>query len=190
MKSKKYKPKIMVSSTVYGFTDQITQIAALLKKWGYEVWNSHLGTIKTSSQHSTLEDSVISAKECDLFLGIIRTTCGSGNIGDKNITFEEMKAAIDAGKPYWFIVHHDVPFTRQLFKHIKNSESIEFKDKKFFDPLCLEMYNYAIKDDDDIEERVGNWVQEFYSFSDIATYLKTQFNDNKESIIKLFEERN
>ncbi|WP_395138856.1 hypothetical protein [Armatimonas sp.] len=37
--------KIMVSSSVYGFEDTLTQLCAVLESYGYEVLNSHYGTI-------------------------------------------------------------------------------------------------------------------------------------------------
>lgn len=184
MKQKKYKPKIMVSSSVYGFENELNQICALLKKMGYEVWNSHLGTIKVSPELSNMDNCLKAVEGCDLFLGIIRTNCGTGNIDGKNITFEEMKKAVELKKPYWFLSHRDVVFARQLFRNVENPSSIIFKSKKFFDPLCIEMYNFVIKDDIPVGERTGNWNHEFYIFDDIARYLKTQFKD-KESILRL-----
>ncbi len=183
MKQKKYNPKIMVSSSVYGFENDLKQICALLRTMGYEVWNSHIGTIKVNPRLSNIENCLKAVEKCDLFLGIIRTNCGTGNIDGKNITFEEMKKAVEMKKPYWFLTHRDVVFARQLFKNIETAP-ISFKSKKFFDPLCLEMYNFVIKDDVPIGERTGNWNQEFYQFDDIARYLKTQFKD-KESILRL-----
>jgi len=38
-------PNIMLSTSVYGFENEISQICALLKDLGYNVWNSRLGTI-------------------------------------------------------------------------------------------------------------------------------------------------
>ena len=183
MKHRKYKPKIMVSSSVYGFENDLNQMCALLTRMGYEVWNSHLGTIKVNPELSNLENCLKAVEACDLFLGIIRTNCGTGNIDGKNITFEEMKKAVKMKKPYWFLTHRDVVFARQLFKNIETTP-ISFRSKKFFDPLCLEMYNFVIKDDVPVGERTGNWNQEFYQFDDIARYLKTQFKD-KESILRL-----
>ena len=167
----------MVSTSVYGFEEQISQICALLKDLGYNVWNSHLGTIKVNPNLSNLENCLKAVEDCDLFFGIIRTQCGTGYIGDKNITFEEMKKAIELKKPYWFLVHRDVTFARQLFKKIEQPKSIIFKDKKVFDPLCIEMFDYVTKSDQPVEVRTGNWVQEFFTFVDIANYLKTQFGD-------------
>lgn len=184
--SKKYKPTIMVSSSVYGFQNELTQICALLKKMGYEVWNSHIGTIKVNPALTNMENCIRAAEECDLFLGVIRTNCGTGNIDGKNITFEEMKAAVDMNKStYWFLAHHDVVFARQLLKKIKRVKdpmTVKFKDKKFFDPLCIEMYNFAIKEGE-LGKKPGNWVQEFYGFDEIATFLKRQFKD-KASIVE------
>ena len=170
------KPNLMVSTSVYGFENEISQIAALLKS-EYNVWNSHLGTIKVNPNLSNLENCLKAVEDCDLFLGIIRTQCGTGYIGDKNITFEEMKKAIKLKKPYWFLVHRDVVFARQLFNRMEHPENVKFKDKKFFDPLCVEMYEYVIQSGIPVEARTGNWVQEFFTFDQMATYLNTQFSD-------------
>ena len=171
------KPNIMVSTTVYGFERDIAQICALLNELGYNVWNSHIGTIKVDPNLSNLENCIKAVENCDLFLGIIRTQCGTGNIGDKNITFEEMKKAIELKKPFWFLAHRDVVFARRLFKKMEHSENITFKDKKFFDPLCIKMYDYVIQSGNPVETRTGNWVQEFYRFDEIEKYLKTQFGE-------------
>lgn len=178
-------PNIMVSSSVYGFEDTLSQICALLKGRGYNVWNSYLGTIRVNSKFSNMENCLKAVEECDLFLGIIRTQCGTGYIGDKNITFEEMKKAIELKKPYWFLVHRDVIFARQLFRKIENPENVKFKDRKFFDPLCIEMFDYVAKSKEPVEARIGNWAQEFFTFDDIANYLNTQFAD-KEYIINQY----
>ena len=92
----------MVASTVYGFEDQISQIVAQLNTLGYEVLNSHYGSIKVNPRLSNLKNCLNAVEECDLFFGIIRPYYGTGNIGNKNITFEEIKKAIRLKKPYWF----------------------------------------------------------------------------------------
>ena len=48
MSKKKNNVKIMVGSTVYGFEDQISQIVAQLITLGYEVLNSHYGSVKVN----------------------------------------------------------------------------------------------------------------------------------------------
>jgi hypothetical protein len=70
----------MVGSTVYGFENDLTTIVALLKRLGYDVLNSHVGTIKVVPTLSNLENCLKAVEECDLFLGIIRPYYGSGNI--------------------------------------------------------------------------------------------------------------
>lgn len=46
----------MVGSTVYGFENELYQIVALLHSMGYEVLNSHVGTIKVNPNLSNLEN--------------------------------------------------------------------------------------------------------------------------------------
>lgn len=75
------------------------------------------------------------------------------------------------------MAHRDVVFARQLFKRMEHPEKVLFKDKKFFDPLCLEMYDFVVQTGTPVEARTGNWVQEFFTFEDIATYLNAQFGD-------------
>ena len=125
----------MVGSTVYGFENELYQIVALLQTLGYEVLNSHVGTIKVNPKLSNLENCLNAVDECDLFLGIIRPYYGTGNIGEKNITFEEIKRAIELKKPYWFLVHRDVVFARKLFTKIKDADKIEVRKNNFFERL-------------------------------------------------------
>lgn len=122
------KIKIMVGSTVYGFENELYQIVALLHSMGYEVLNSHVGTIKVNPNLSNLENCLNAVDECDIFLGIIRTHYGTGIIGDKNIAFEEIKRAMEQRKPYWFMVHRDVVFARKLFGKIKGLIKLKYTE--------------------------------------------------------------
>lgn len=178
--SKKNKIKIMVGSTVYGFEDQLSQIVAQLNTLGYEVLNSHHGSIKVNPHLSNIENCLNAVKDCDLFLGIIRPYYGTGNIGDKNIIFEEIKKAIELKKPYWFLVHRDVVFARNLFKKmkLKSGDEIVIEDNKFFDKRCIGIYEYVIKNHvKDLALRNGNWAQEFYRLDELMAYINTQFTD-------------
>ena len=167
----------MVGSTVYGFENELYQIVALLHSMGYEVLNSHVGTIKVNPNLPNLENCLNAVDECDIFLGIIRTHYGTGIIGDKNIAFEEIKRAMEQRKPYWFMVHRDVVFARKLFGKIKGADKIEIHRNDFFDKRCLDVYEYVIKTGTALSERRGNWAQEFYSINDIFTFINTQFGD-------------
>lgn len=179
MGKKKAKVKIMVGSTVYGFEDQLSQIVAQLKTLGYEVLNSHHGSVKVNPTLSNLDNCLNAVAECDLFLGIIRPFYGTGNIGDKNITFEEIKKAIELKKPYWFLVHRDVVFARNLFKKmkLKSGDEIIIDDTRFFDKRSIDVYEYVIKNHIPVILRNGNWAQEFYRLDEMMTYINAQFSD-------------
>lgn len=194
-KKQQEKIKVMVGSTVYGFEDNLSQVVALLQTLGYDVINSSHGTVKVNPGLSNLENCLLAVEECDLFLGIIRPYYGTGNIDGKNITFEEFKKAIALKKPYWFLVHRDVTFARKLFKKIKTEDEKPFNAKdsveknEFFDPRCIEVYEYVIKNHVDIELRNGNWAQEFNRLDEIFTYIRTQFSD-KEFINLVLDKKN
>ena len=179
MRKKKSEIKIMVGSTVYGFEDQISQIVAQLNTLGYQVLNSHHGSIKVNPNLSNIDNCLNAVEECDLFLGIIRPYYGTGNIGDKNITFEEIKKAVELKKPYWFLVHRDVVFARNLFKKmkLKSGDEIVFEDNKLFDKRCIDVYEYVIQNHVPVTLRNGNWAQEFYRLDEMMTYINAQFTD-------------
>ena len=200
MAKKKKDIKIMVGSTVYGFEDQLSQIVAQLQLLGYTVLNSHNGSIKVNPKLSNLDNCLKAVEECDLFLGIIRPYYGTGNIGEKNITFEEIKKAIALKKPYWFLVHRDVTFGRLLLGKLrlkmenvlleKNDDLYKKLDvgvakNSFFDERTIEIYNYVIENHIPVTLRNGNWAQEFYRLDEMMTYINTQFSDKDfvESII-------
>ncbi len=108
------KLKIFVASTVYNFEDQLSQVCGVLSGFGYEVWNSHLGTIPANPGLSNRESCLAAVDECDLFLGIIRPVYGSGVVNGRSITHDECLRAIELSKPRWFMVHHNVALARQL----------------------------------------------------------------------------
>lgn len=193
------KIKIMVASSVYGFEDQLSAIVAQLVTMDYDVINSHTGRIKVDPNLSNLENCLNAVEECDLFLGIIRPYYGTGNIGELNITFEEIKRAIQLQKPYWFLVHRDVVFARQLFNKMKAKEEgkklfdvVEVVKNSQFDPRCIEVYEYVIKNHISVELRNGNWAQEFYRLDEMMTYIDTQFSDKDivKNILKQKEANN
>ena len=179
MASRKRKLKIMLGSTVYGFEDQLSQIIAQLQLLNYEVLNSHSGSMKVNPHLSNLDNCLNAVEECDLFLGIIRPFYGTGNIGEKNITFEEIKKAIELKKPYWFLVHRDVVFARLLFSKLKlkSGDKIEVEKNRFFDPRTIEIYEYIIENHIPVTLRNGNWAQEFYRLDEMMTYINAQFSD-------------
>jgi hypothetical protein len=131
------KLKMMVASTVHYFEDQLNQICAVLTGFGYEVWNSHIGTIPVHPGRSNLENCVAAARDCDVFLGIVRPFYGSGRIGDRSITHEEFLEAVRLRKPRWFLVHRAQEFYR-LPEALCYVDS-QFKDAKRIRRICEEM---------------------------------------------------
>lgn len=175
----------MISSSVYGFETYLDQICATLIGYGYDVMSSYMGTIKTDPRLSNLENCVNAVDECDAFIGIIRTDMGTGNIGDKNITMEEMKRAIQRSTPRWFFVDERVPFARNLQNNL-TPPGAKIRKSRYFDPLSIDAYNLAISDTVAVPERKGNWVQPFHALPEILSYLRTNFSDPEyiNSIIK------
>lgn len=134
-------------------------------------------------------------RECDLFLGIIRPIYGSGIVGPRSITHEEMRLAVSLNKPRWFLVHDHVTFTRQLLRpYMKlkdgkpRKKPFRFQPTKVFDDLrVLEMYDDVNQANVPINLRTGHWVQEFHKLGEAMTYLQTQFADS-ERIRQVVEE--
>jgi hypothetical protein len=95
-----------------------------------------------------------------------------------------MKLAIELKKPYWFLVHRDVVFTRQLKKHIyylddkgEQQKNVKIKKSPVFDERTLDIYNHVLKEGKPITTRTGNWAQEFYRLDEALTYVTAQFED-------------
>src|SRR5690606_13895380 len=142
------KIKIMVGSTVYGFQDHLSAICSPLDTYGYEVINSFRGSMRVDPTRSNIDHCLDAVRECDVCLGIIRPYDGSGNIDDTtNITFEEIKLAMKLKKPYWFLVHRDVTFARQLFRSVyvagAESKEVQVKKNTVFDKRTLAVYDHV-----------------------------------------------
>ena len=177
--------RLLLASTVYGFETELNQIAAMLRAYGYEVWNSHLGTIRAHPGKSNLENCLIAVQECDLFLGIIRPFYGSGKIGGRSITHEEMLRAVELVKPRWFLVHDHVTFARQLLRPLFFTKSgnlkkgsLKFPKTAVMDDLrVLTMYDDVIQDGLPIADRKGHWAQQFFHLDEALRYIDTNLKD-------------
>jgi hypothetical protein len=180
------KLTVMVASTVHHFEDHLPQICGVLTGFGYEVWNSHLGTIpRITAKLSNLGNCIAAVGRCDAFLGIVRPYYGSGKVGERSITHEEFLEAIRLRKPRWFLVGKEVTLARQLLKPYMfeaDGKRTDFKLKKnpvIDDLRVIDLYNDAIQNEVEPEARVGHWVQEYYRLPDALTYIDCQFRDPK-----------
>jgi hypothetical protein len=194
--------KVFVATTVYNFESDLNRIYELLDNLGYDVYMSHKGSIPLNSRLSNLINCTNGVEDCDVFLGFIRPSYGTGVLkkGDKSITHYEFETAYKLDIPRFVLADYRVPFTRDLFRNnkvIKNNtnevlkfEDISFKDNKVMDTRCVEMYNEAIKDKEKpASKRTGNWVQSYVDIKDIVLHLESQFK-YPERIKKLINNSN
>jgi hypothetical protein len=184
----KKNTKLMLASTVYGFEDQLSKIIHDIAERDFKVLSSFHGSIKVNPKLSNLENCVKAVHEANCFLGIIRPYYGTGNIKEKNITFEEIKTAIKLNRPRWFYIQRDVIFAEKIMKSIKVNKLEggdtnilnELSQNQSIDKEAVNLYNYVIKNDEkQLELRNGNWAQEFFAFTEALIYIRSQFLDLK-----------
>ena len=185
----KAKPKltVFVSSTVYGIEELLDRVYTLLTSYGYDVWMSHNGTMPVRSDRTTFQNCIAAVDDCNLFLGIITPHYGSGQNPDRpdepSITHQEMLRALERKKPRWILAHDHVVFARSLlsnldFKGRTGRKSLKLKKTPILNDLrVLDLYEDAIidKNDVDLADREGNWVQKFQNTEDGSLFVGSQF---------------
>jgi len=194
MQSKK-RPVLLVSSTVYGIEELLDRVYTILTAFGYEVWMSHKGTLPIYSTKTAFENCIYAVEQCDLFLGLITTSYGSGQ--DKkglSITHQELIKAIELKKPRWLLAHRHVIFSRRFLRDLgyKTKEEREKLTltkgaKSISDLKVIEMYEDAILEIEPLDKKVGNWVQEYDSDEEAFLFASSQFSRFQE-VEKFLEE--
>lgn len=178
------KPTIFVSSAVYGIEELLERIYTLLIQFGYEVWMSHKGTLPVRSDRTAFENCLAGVESCDLFLGIITPSYGSGkDAGTLSITHQELQRAISINKPRWLLAHNDVVFARRLLRDL-GQDTPEKRHKlklrqgatSVTDLRIIDMYEEAIRHYEPLSERNGNWAQPFGADLDALIFATTQFS--------------
>jgi hypothetical protein len=183
--------KMMLASTVYGFEDQLSKIIEYHQQNDFKVLNSFYGSIQVNPKLSNLDNCIQAVHDTNWFSGLVRPYYGTGNIDEKNITFEEIKTAIKLQKPRWFYVHRDLIFASRIMEFIEvkkvlpkdgskklKSVSNILNKNKHIDFETIELYNFITKDNEkNLKLRNGNWAQEYFSFTEAEIYIKTQFSD-------------
>lgn len=184
--------KIMVSSTVYGIEDVLDRVFDILTGFGYTVWMSHKGSIPNFSDRTAFENCLDAVKNCDLFLGIIGTSYGSGvDKGDPDalsISHQELQLAMKLNKPRWMLAHANVITARTLLEKLgfagrAGRTGLNLKRSDVLGDLRLiDMYEEAIIDDHKIpvHRRKGNWVQKFQNTAEAGAYAVFQFHRYQE----------
>ncbi len=195
--------KVFVSSTVYDFETQLTEVFAILDAMGYDVYMSKKGTIPIDSTLNSFVNCVESVGDCDVFLSFIRPLLGTGLYKgeEKSITEQEIETAIDLGMPRFVMADYRVEFAHKFLNMMKldvgdipvtfekeeeiDGEKITYRiPNKLIHPHAVRMYRTAIFNDVRPErKRTGNWVQpfqkvsEYREFSDISVFVEAQFHD-------------
>ena len=121
--------------------DDLGQIVAVLSK-DYEIVYANELIIK-SANNFNIEEHLEVLQKCDLFLGIINPKLANLGINIENIYLEEIKTAMDLKMPYWYLVHRDVTFTRNLLNDLirKSATEIQSKNRYFFDIRTIDICN-------------------------------------------------
>jgi nucleoside 2-deoxyribosyltransferase len=174
---------VLVSSTVYGVEELLERVYVILTQYGYDVWMSHKGTMPVLPDRSNFENCLAAVETCDLFLGIITTQYGSGTPAkdQRSITHEELLKAIALDKPRWILAHDQVVFARSLLRGLgydtaAKRATLSLKKIPVIDDLrVVDMYEAAIRNDIQIKDRKGNWVQKFVTPQDAQLFASAQF---------------
>ena len=177
------KLKLMVCSTVIGFEKELLQICSTLQSYGYEVLNSHFGTVRNRPGQSNEEACLEAVTSCDLVFAIVRTRHGSG------ITMKEICLAISINKAIWSVADANIEVFRQLMKQFlydydsetklpKQRKLVDFQKTSVLEDLrIIDLYNLLIQDHLPENQRRGNWVQAFRNLDDILRYMEANLKD-------------
>lgn len=154
---------------------------------------SHKGTVPVDPSESAMNSCLQAVEECDLFLGIILPTYGSGKEAKDglSITHREAMLAIERNKPRWFLVHEHVAIARQLLGPFRDESAkglfrlkagVEFRPTPILRDLrVLELFELAMRHDlPDVANRRGNWVQPFGPDDDARLFVTAQFRRYRE----------
>ncbi|SFI15332.1 protein of unknown function [Planctomicrobium piriforme] len=176
------KPIIMVSSAVYGIEELLEVVFGILNTAGFTVWMSHKGTVPVDPRKSNFENCLEAVRACDLFLGILTTSYGSGKDGDGlSITHQEVLEALKIDKPRWFLAHHDLIFARGLlrdfgYRTTAARAGLTLQGKKLVEDLrVIDMYEAVIQAEKKLADRKGNWAQPFATDDDAKIFVVSQF---------------
>lgn len=184
--------KVMISSSVYGAESLLRQTYATLKRFGYEVICSPVGTVPVNPKKPNLQNCLEAVDECDIFVGFIRPIYGSGRDSkiDKSITHLELERAMarKPALPRWILAHSSVVKMRRLLRQVyykkgggRNEKKFEPLKGEFDDVRVIEMYDLAAdtQSKKPWSQRVNHWVHEYHYDFEALDYLSAQFKDPK-----------
>lgn len=135
----KKKQKIWLSATSI-LEEELHLIKNVLLKRYTVIYSNDL--IENAGENFNEENHLALLDQCDLFLGIINPKLKTTNCIPRDIYRKEIEHAMVLEKPYWYLVHRDVTFTRNLLKDLvlNDEKNIESKNKYFFDIRTIGIY--------------------------------------------------
>ena len=153
-----------------------------------------------NSGQSNFDNCLEAVAQCDMFLGILTTSYGSGvDAEGLSITHREIKAAMQRDIPRWFLAHRDLEMIYALVRNLGHrvpedvlrlNETMQEVKARGRRPLVenfrvLEMYAEVIQAKRVLPDRRGNWAQPFYTDHDGLTFVKAQFLRYAEALEEL-----
>ncbi len=180
----KKKLKIWLSATSL-FDGDLGQIEAILSK-NYQIVYSNQLISNANPSGFDLERHLEELKKCDLFFGLINPKLAKFNINVDNIYLEEIKTAMALNMPYWYSVHRDVTFTRNLLKDLSKDENdvITSKNIFFFDVRTIDIYKEILKQKPD--DYGYHAPKQFYRLDDlINNFYDTIFYEKLKESLKI-----
>ena len=177
--------KIWLSATSISDEDLGQIIPVLSRK--YDIVQSQQLVINAGNDFN-LDDHLKELEKCDLFLGIIQPKLSKSNSGVENIYFEEIKKAEELSIPYWYLVHRDVTFTRNLLNDLVKSKEdvVKSRNRYFFDVRTINIYkkilNHSIAHNDPNNHK----PLEFYRLNGLIQHFEQSiFNSGHKTYTKL-----
>jgi hypothetical protein len=179
----KKKLKIWLSATSLLDSDFRFIKDVLLKP--YEVIYSY-ELITKAGINFNLDKHLKALEECDLFLGIIHPKLNLNEFVSRNIYIKEIEHAILYNKPYWYLAHRDVPFTRNLLNDLILNEKgkTESKNKYFFDIRTIDIYK-SILNQDRLDSGFHSPVEFFRLNNLLNSFQENLYKEEKKTDKKL-----
>lgn len=171
----KKKLKIWLSATELSAQD-LGQIISLLPNFEI-IYNQHLITRLDTDFNLNVYFEILAT--CNLFLGIINPKMSISNTTDPNFPLKEIEKAIEWGIPYWYVVHRDVTFTRNLLNDLFLKAGNIQSSKYVFDIRTIEIYKEVVQTSR--KKANHNELTEFFRLSNFLDQLNAAFSQNNKN---------
>lgn len=181
----KEKLKIWLSATFISAEDLGHVIPVLNRK--YDVIQSQEVVAKAGNDFN-LDIHFKELEQCDLFLGIIQPKLSKSTTNVENIYLEEIKKAEELKIPYWYLVHRDVTFTRNLLNDLVKTKDdvVKSKNKYFFDIRTIDIYKEILNHSIGQSDVNNNKPIEFYRLDGLIQHFEQSiFNSEHKKDSKL-----